>query len=117
LQGSKVQGSSVTGIKCSGIKSTGINRSGIKSSGINNKSIVIAPVSLQCWEGILSDDSATLQSTQWIINAAYNQIINAHYNQRLFSLRGLTTKYEANTCLALPHFVYCNHNIHGSGLK
>jgi hypothetical protein len=24
------------------------------------------------------------------------RIINAHYNQRLFSLRDLTTKYEAN---------------------
>jgi hypothetical protein len=38
-------------------------------------------------------DSATLQSTQ--------HIINVHHNQRLFSLHELTTKYEANTCLAL----------------
>jgi uncharacterized membrane protein len=30
-------------------------------------------------------------------------IINAHYNQRLFALGDLTTKYEANTCLALPN--------------
>jgi hypothetical protein len=50
-------------------------------------------------------------------------IINAHYNQRLFSLHDLTTKYEANTCLALPNacrrsvraLIYCYHNIHGSG--
>jgi hypothetical protein len=46
----------------------------------------------------LTSDSATLQSTQWIINAAF---INAHYNQRLFSLLILTTKYEANTSVAL----------------
>jgi hypothetical protein len=37
----------------------------------------------------LNKDSATLQSTQWIINTAYNQ--------RLLSLLDLTTKYEANT--------------------
>jgi hypothetical protein len=29
--------------------------------------------------------------------------MNAHYNQRLFTLLELTTKYEANTCLALPN--------------
>jgi hypothetical protein len=40
-------------------------------------------------------DSATLQSTQWIINA--------HYNQRLLSLLDLTTKYEANSCVTLPN--------------
>jgi hypothetical protein len=39
-------------------------------------------------------DSATLQSTQ--------HIINAPYNQRLFTLLELTTKNEANTCVALP---------------
>jgi hypothetical protein len=39
-------------------------------------------------------DSATLQSTQCKINA--------HYNQRLLPLLDLTTKYEANTCVALP---------------
>jgi hypothetical protein len=39
-------------------------------------------------------DSATLQSTQWIINAEYIQC-------SLQLLRDLTTKYEANTCLAL----------------
>jgi hypothetical protein len=49
---------------------------------------------------ILRYDSATLQSTQWIINAGYNQCPLQHYNQRLFSLRDLTTKYEANTCLS-----------------
>jgi hypothetical protein len=54
---------------------------------------------------ILKNDSATLQSTQWIINA--------HYNLRLFRLRDETTKYEANTCVA--HFFFCNHNICGSG--
>jgi hypothetical protein len=30
------------------------------------------------------------------------RIINAHYNQRLFPLLDLTTKYEANICVALP---------------
>jgi hypothetical protein len=30
-------------------------------------------------------------------------IINAHYNQRLFSLLILTTKYEAYTCVALTN--------------
>jgi hypothetical protein len=64
-------------------------------------------------------DSATLQSTQ--------RIINAHYNQHLFSLRDLTTKYEANTVhvwrsrtpagVRCANFFYCNHNIRGSGLK
>jgi hypothetical protein len=56
-------------------------------------------------------------------------IINAHYNQCLFSLRDLTTKYEANACLfaclVLPNacrrsvrtLFYSNHNIHGLGLK
>jgi hypothetical protein len=37
--------------------------------------------------------SATLQSTQHIINASYNH--------RLFTLLELITKYEANTCVAL----------------
>jgi hypothetical protein len=50
--------------------------------------------------GLLKCDSATLRSTQWIINAAYN--IDAHYNQRLFTLLELTAKKEANTCVALP---------------
>jgi hypothetical protein len=48
------------------------------------------------------------------------RIINAHYNQRLFTLLELTTKYEANKCLALTkatNFSYYNHNIRGSGLK
>jgi hypothetical protein len=30
------------------------------------------------------------------------RIINAHYNQRLFSKLDLHTKYEPKTCLALP---------------
>jgi hypothetical protein len=40
-------------------------------------------------------DSASLESTQHIINASYNQ--------RLFTLLELTTKYEVNTCVALPN--------------
>jgi hypothetical protein len=52
-------------------------------------------------------------------------MINAHYNQRLFSQRDLTSTYEANTYLALPNagrrsvraLFLCNHNIHGSGLQ
>jgi hypothetical protein len=39
-----------------------------------------------------------------LIDSATQWIINAHYNQRLFSVRDLTTKYEAYTCLALPAF-------------
>jgi hypothetical protein len=31
------------------------------------------------------------------------RIINANYNQRIFSLPDLTTNYDANTCLALPN--------------
>jgi hypothetical protein len=33
-------------------------------------------------------------------------IINAHYNQRIFTLFELTTKYEANTCTVT--------NVHGN---
>jgi hypothetical protein len=48
-------------------------------------------------------------------------IINVRYNQRLFTLFELTTKYEANAWVAVGvrcvHFSFCNHNIRGSGLK
>jgi hypothetical protein len=34
-------------------------------------------------------------------------MINAHYNQRHFTLLELTTKYEANTCVALTNAFHC----------
>jgi hypothetical protein len=53
------------------------------------------------------------------------RIINAHYNQRLLSLRDLKPNMRpvhvwrswTPASVRRAHFFYCNHNIHGSGLK
>jgi hypothetical protein len=54
-----------------------------------------ASLSVRCMPITLLNYSASLLSTQWIINASYNQ--------RLFTLLELTTKYEANTGVVLPN--------------
>jgi hypothetical protein len=60
-------------------------------------------------------DSATLQSMQWIINAAYNQrslqsmpLYTVWINHQIWGL------YLVG---APAHFSYCKHNIRGLGLK
>jgi hypothetical protein len=47
-------------------------------------------------------DSATLQLTQWIINAAYDQ---RSLQSTPLPLRDFTTKYEAKTCLAFSNVI------------
>jgi hypothetical protein len=67
-------------------------------------------------------DSATLQSMQWIINAAYNQrslqstpLYTAWINHQIWGQFMFGTPERLPAFVA--HFSNCNHNIHGSGFK
>jgi hypothetical protein len=67
-------------------------------------------------------DSATLQSMQWIINAAYKQhslqstpLFTSWFNQQIWG----QYMFVPNVCpvgVRCTCFFYCNHNIRGSGL-
>jgi hypothetical protein len=66
-------------------------------------------------------DSATLESTQWIINAANNQcslqstpLYPDWFNHQLW---GHVWRSRTSAGVRCAHFFYCNHNIRGSGLK
>jgi hypothetical protein len=84
-----------------------VNSSSVKRrwlyDALINAALIIHCVDCSVAESLILvlNDSATPQSTQWIINAAYNQR----------SLQS-TPLYTAR----INHFSFCNHNIRGSGL-